>query len=180
MTITPIHFIPDDLYAAIFRSLDRSTAYGREGWTPENPWFGHCAIVALIIQDRLGGEIVRGEWSSKQFGSHYWVESRDVCGTSWIGIDPSWVQFPKGTPRPDIVSQIERDTLVENPDTNRRYRLLDEMVTMQMGLGNQRVIQLEERGRVDGRNGHPPAELSAPYLRGYAKGTAEREASAPW
>src|SRR5216683_953841 len=38
-------------------------------WSAACPSLGQCAVTALVIQDYLGGELMRGEVDG---GSHYW------------------------------------------------------------------------------------------------------------
>lgn len=39
-------------------------------WVPENPALGQCAVTALLIQNKWGGELLRCEINGKE--SHYW------------------------------------------------------------------------------------------------------------
>src|ERR1700723_2879045 len=39
------------------------------GWSEANPSLGQCAVTSLIVQDLLGGELVRAEVGEV---SHYW------------------------------------------------------------------------------------------------------------
>lgn len=45
------------------------TAYGG-AYDPNRPSVGHCAVTALVVQDVLGGEILRTRITG--LGSHYW------------------------------------------------------------------------------------------------------------
>jgi len=47
----------------------RETSYNPEKWSPENPTHGQCAITALVIQDLLGGDLLRGKVNG---ADHYW------------------------------------------------------------------------------------------------------------
>ncbi len=59
-------------------------------WTPDAPSFGQCAVTALLVQDLLGGELIRTEVPG--FGSHY-------CNRldSGLPVDLTFDQFPAGT-----------------------------------------------------------------------------------
>ena len=39
------------------------------GWTPENPARGQCSVTALVVQDILGGDILRTRTSG---GTHFY------------------------------------------------------------------------------------------------------------
>jgi hypothetical protein len=47
----------------------RETSYDPEKWSPENPTHGQCAITALVIQDLLGGDLLKGKVNG---ADHYW------------------------------------------------------------------------------------------------------------
>lgn len=54
---------------------DRETSQDREGWTPENWAWGHCAVVALLAQNVFGGDLLRSSLANDPIfykgGSHY-------------------------------------------------------------------------------------------------------------
>lgn len=87
----------------------------RSEWNEENPSLGQCAITALIVNDILGGKIMRCMSSS---GSHYYNLIDDEL------IDLTVEQF-KGE-IPDYVNSEERtrEYLLSNEDTKNRYRIL--------------------------------------------------------
>ena len=33
----------------------------RSGWTPDNPARGQCGVTAMVVNDLMGGELIRGE-----------------------------------------------------------------------------------------------------------------------
>src|SRR5262249_295600 len=47
------------LRRAIERSWTRSTSSDPEHWSEKNPAHGQCAVTALVVQDCLGGELLR-------------------------------------------------------------------------------------------------------------------------
>ena len=100
----------------------RKTSADAEHWTPENPLWGHCAVVALIVQDEWGGEILRSSLENipefAQMGSHYWNRLKDGREVD-LSKSQFGVQYPKleGLPR-------DREEIldpVKYPDTVRRY-----------------------------------------------------------
>jgi hypothetical protein len=83
-------------------------------WNPALPAAGQCAVTALLIQDLLGGSLVRGMVAGE---SHYW---NSVDG---VDIDLTREQFTKfaldAEPEPR-----DRLYVLSFPDTAARYRLL--------------------------------------------------------
>lgn len=104
----------------------------QKDWSSGNPAFGQCAVSALVVQDLLGGTLVRGEVPG--FGSHYWNEIPNGEGVHTY--DPTRIQFPYGTtfPRGEIVP---RSRLLEGgravaAKTSERYELLKDRLRMLM------------------------------------------------
>jgi hypothetical protein len=100
----------------------KETSADPDEWTLDNPLWGHCAVVALLAQDLYGGELVRGALSDipkyAHLRSHYWnrIDSAEIDFTAEQYSDLSIK---------DLVGEArERNTLLEHPDTVRRYRLL--------------------------------------------------------
>jgi len=56
-------------------------------WTPDNPAKGHCAVVAMIVQEYFGGEIMRCLVDDPEPIVHYYNK---VGGRN---IDLTWDQF---------------------------------------------------------------------------------------
>jgi hypothetical protein len=92
-----------------------------DAWTPSNPALGQCAITALLVQDKFGGEILRAVISEK-LGSHYWNR---IGGQE---VDYTRSQFPAETVIPpgqpvDRVYILESERAVA-AGTPERYQLL--------------------------------------------------------
>lgn len=86
----------------------KETSDAPDKWTPENPLFGHCAVVAAIVQDFYGGWIKRAlfpkEWAEKfSSRSHYWNEIIIYNQDGAEVLDLSRSQFPKDFPYWDFV-----------------------------------------------------------------------------
>jgi len=60
---------------------DKETSSDPDNWTPENPLWGHCAIVSLVAQNLFGGELLRGSLMEvpgfERMRSHYWNKLAD-------------------------------------------------------------------------------------------------------
>ena len=61
----------EELFAVLEQCWDQETAYPscQEEWVPEDPFFGQCAITAMLVHDMFGGAIhkIRGDGG----GTHY-------------------------------------------------------------------------------------------------------------
>lgn len=100
------------------RAWCRETSADPEGWTPENPAWGQCAVTALVVQDELGGTLRRAVVNGV---SHYWnllPDGRHLDLTLW--------QFKRPlTYDPDVFGEErEREYVLSFPDTAKRYELL--------------------------------------------------------
>ena len=100
---------------ALRKSWSRETALEGSRWSSASPAQGQCAVTALVVQDLLGGSLLRGELPS---GSHYW--NRLPSGEE---IDFTAEQFPEGV-LPTAVEERDRSYLLSDADTFRRYALL--------------------------------------------------------
>jgi hypothetical protein len=104
-----------ELREELARAWSRETSAEPERWTEANPAFGQCAVTALVVQDYLGGELLRAEVGPV---SHYWnlLPSGDEVDLTrhQFGTD---VALERVEPR-------TRDYVLSHPDTQRRYELL--------------------------------------------------------
>jgi hypothetical protein len=100
---------------AVFRAWGRETSLDPDRWSPRNPAWGQCAVTALLVQDMLGGRLLR---SVVQGTSHYWnlfPDGREL--------DLTLHQFgPKA--EPGVPEERSREYVLSFPDTARRYGLL--------------------------------------------------------
>jgi len=97
-------------------------------WTTANPALGQCAVSALVVQDLIGGIIVRAVIPGS--GSHYWNEIPN--GEDVHVFDPTRSQFPSSTVIPrgervvrEYILGSERALLAGTPE---RYALLKDRV----------------------------------------------------
>lgn len=61
----------DTLTAAIRQSWSAESAFRTERWSVDNPAAEHYAVTALVIQDYLGGEIIKCEVSVDGYKHFY-------------------------------------------------------------------------------------------------------------
>lgn len=105
------------LEAALMRSWDATTSY-YSGWKQENPAYGQCTVTALVVQDYLGGEIVRQVITPG--GSHFWNLLKD--GSK---VDLTERQFAMAPAmREQETTNPVRQRLLAHLPTKARYELL--------------------------------------------------------
>ena len=109
-------------------SVSAETSVNPMKWSKENPFYGHCAVIALVVQDELGGKILRGElseeWRKKLgYSSHYW----NILADGKI-VDFSKEQFPKDFPYEIFIkannNKDYREYVLSFPETRKRYEVL--------------------------------------------------------
>lgn len=89
-------------------------------WTKNNPTIGHCAIVAVLVQEILGGELLRSSLKGTEFEYgkyHYWNKLSD--GSE---VDFTNAQFEGRTP--SLVGELrDRQEVLSDKKTKQRYNL---------------------------------------------------------
>lgn len=112
--------IINEVCEIVSMSFSRDTCYPtlRDKWNKENSCLGQCAITALILNDFLGGKIMRCQ---SETGSHYY----NLINNEIVDLTVS--QFKS---LPDYINGEERtrEYLLSNEDTKNRYKLLLERV----------------------------------------------------
>lgn len=91
-------------------------------WAPTYPSTGQCAVTALLLQKLFGGDVLTGSVNGIQ---HYWNRLRLPSGDS-LDVDLTRDQFTVGPEGivPQDVRVVDRQRLLADPDTERRYSLL--------------------------------------------------------
>lgn len=68
-------FSLDQLAVVMRKCCAADTSFDSAGWTTDNPWWGHCLVVSLLVQDICGGDLIRqslkGVPGYEHFGTHY-------------------------------------------------------------------------------------------------------------
>ncbi len=85
-------------------------------WSEDNKFYGHCAIVALIINDYFGGKIVKCKLVEENI-SHFYNEID--CKI----IDATISQY-NYLPTKVNIHYVNREEILDNPNTLERYSLL--------------------------------------------------------
>lgn len=131
----------DELKKAIEKSWSKETCYPniRDTWNESNPSTGQCAITVLIVNDFLGGKIMRTMCNGI---SHYY---NLVNGKV---IDLTKDQFEGEIPNYEIGEERSREYLLSSPDTTNRYKILLEKVKdnfKKIGTKEYKLINSENK-----------------------------------
>lgn len=108
----------NEVAQALRSSWNRETSYSPKEWSRKQPSSGQCAVTALVLQDLLGGDLIRARINGHE---HYWIR---LDGSD---VDLTREQFGR------IVSEeplppVSRQFVLSFPDTHRRYRALKKSV----------------------------------------------------
>lgn len=103
---------------ALKRAWCRETSSVPDEWSPGNPARGQCAVTALIVQDTLGGILLR---TVIQGESHYFNQLPDA-----ENVDLTLLQFEDPFIKASELSCEERsrEYVLSYPATVARYSLL--------------------------------------------------------
>ncbi len=102
----------------IYGYCSKTTCYPKveHKWSEDNKFYGHCAIVSLIINDYFGGKIVKCKLKEENI-SHYYNE---INGET---IDATINQY-KYLPTKTNIHYVKRDEILNNSITMERYTKL--------------------------------------------------------
>jgi hypothetical protein len=111
-----------DLANRLRVAWSRETSTSSDEWSDSNPALGQCAVTALIVQDTMGGQLLR---STVDGVSHYWnrLPSGEV-------IDLTFEQFGPDAEIDCLPELRSRDYVLSFPDTARRYGALRRRLRM--------------------------------------------------
>ena len=91
------------------------TSFWPELWTPAHPSVGQCAVTALVVSDRFGGEILR---TVNQDVVHYWNR------LSGVDVDLTRDQFERWSPQEDLAEISHAELASSGPTLGPRYQRL--------------------------------------------------------
>lgn len=91
------------------------TSFWPDEWTPDRPSFGQCAVTALIVRDRFGGEVLR---TVNEGAIHYWNRVDD------IDVDLTRDQFDTWAPEDEVVTVDRDDVRGSGPSIAARHSRL--------------------------------------------------------
>jgi hypothetical protein len=114
-----------EFIAQLKQVVSADTSADPEGWTPQNPLWGHCAVASLLAQDEYGGDILRGSLEEipkyAHLRSHFWNLLPDQTQFDFTAEQYLDLTFK------DLHSESRtRERILTHPDTLRRYELLKE------------------------------------------------------
>ena len=107
--------------ALLPKICDKKTSSDPDNWLPQNPLWGHCAVVSLVAQNLFGGKLARASLENTKFAamrSHYWNQLPNDA------IDFTRDQF--GDSYPEMTDRVirERAYVLSSAETLKRYKLL--------------------------------------------------------
>lgn len=108
--------IINEVCEIVSMSFDKDTCYPawRDRWNSDMRCLGQGAIAALVLNDFLGGKIMRCE---SEYGSHYY----NLINNEIVDLTVS--QF-NTLPNYEAGEERTREYLLSNEDTKKRYKLL--------------------------------------------------------
>lgn len=116
-TLTPARF--KEILPEI---CDRETSQDPKRWTPENPLYGHCAVVSLVAQNLFGGALARISLINvpdfSHMRSHYFNLLADGSLEDFTR-EQFGSRYPQG-----LVQTRERSDVFSNEETKKRYKIL--------------------------------------------------------
>ena len=113
--MTPAAQIAPSLSQALNTAWALDTTADPAGWSTDNPAWGQCAVTALVVQDLMGGQLLRCDCLA---GSHYWNRLPDGAE-----FDLTRGQFRDGL-IPRNVEERDRRYVTSFPQTRQRYDTL--------------------------------------------------------
>ena len=112
----------EDFLSRIAEICTKDTSADPAGWTPENPLWGHCAMVTLLLQEIYGGEVLRASLlhipSLAHIRSHY---ANALPALSLV--DGTAGQFGAEYPKEMTFAHSSRAHILQSPDTVARYQV---------------------------------------------------------
>ena len=111
-------------------SAETCTPEFRARWTPDNPARDQCGVTAMVLNDLLGGELIRGEVrvNGERTDYHWW--NRLGAETE---VDLTREQFRPG----EIITGgivVPRPPVTEWRRLRKEYELLRDRVAEKLGL----------------------------------------------
>ena len=113
----------NNLEKALKKSWSKNTCYlpMEKDWNENNPAYGQCYVTALIVNDYLGGKILKAKF--KDNSSHFWnlINKKEI--------DLTRSQFKNEIiPKPTIHNR-EEFNIPKYKEHNKRYLILKKRVS---------------------------------------------------
>lgn len=103
------------------KSWSAESSFLPEQWNTNNPARGQCAVTALVVQDYLGGEIIKCDVTVDD-DSHFYNKLPD--GEI---VDLTRIQFTDGA-KFENKKNVGREKILSHPGTQARYEILKKAV----------------------------------------------------
>jgi hypothetical protein len=134
------------LLNALEESWCKKTGFDEDNWTKNNPSYGQCATTALVLQDYLGGNILKtiATHPDGKTEGHYYNIIKDVEHDTTRAQFPEDTTFSVGAPNPND-KESTRAYLLSNENTKTRYETLKASVDKIMGTN----LEFETLWRTD-------------------------------
>lgn len=119
----------EELSRALQLSWNTDTAYNSKEWSQDNKARGQCVVSSLVVQDYLGGDLIRYDINQGQIHETHYMNQL----ANGVVVDTTASQYISAitmTRRPVSVSGFTsiRDKRLADPSTAARYNLLKSRV----------------------------------------------------
>jgi hypothetical protein len=139
------------LEKALRASYAKDTAF--RAWLPTRPSWGHCTVAALVVQDYLGGSILKA--SVKGGGTHYWNRL-----DNGVEIDFTADQFD-GSPDRRDVKQAYRQAVLQVEHVKARYATFKDRVRKNLDAADTLEYIPWDRGLEEAADWATPEAIAA-------------------
>ncbi|MCL2484082.1 MAG: hypothetical protein FWD89_03960 [Firmicutes bacterium] len=102
----------------LYNACSRGTCYPkvREHWSADNRFWGHCAVVSVLMFEKFGGKLFKCVIKEENI-EHYFNE---IGGKK---CDVTISQY-KYQPTYENIKEVTKEEILKNPDTQNRYNKL--------------------------------------------------------
>ena len=126
-----------DIETALRASWTSDTAFDKNDWSVENPARGQCVVSSLVVQDYLGGELVRCA-----------VDSVDLHETHYFNLlDNGMVVDTTGSQYTESVAMTNKPVSYVGYSSIREKRLSDDDTRIRYELLKKRVSAYLEKNK---------------------------------
>lgn len=122
------------LLQAVRDSWSIETSYCSDEWSEDNKARGQCLVTCLVLQDFLGGELLKFKISGNRLDEKHFVNQLpggvllDATASQYTGKD---IIMKPSKPNLNNYESV-REKRLDDPDTARRYKQLRERVIGQL------------------------------------------------
>src|SRR5690348_3302181 len=106
----------------LLKICSKETSSDPDGWTPENPLYGHCAVASVLAQLVFGGTLLRASLEQDPKFSHMRSHYVNKLPDETV-IDFTKNQFGNAYPSMEFEKRT-RTYVLENKQTHQRYSIL--------------------------------------------------------